>query len=168
MEDFEVLTDGTDTEELGTDDMGGGTWYGTGAGNTIILPVTATPSPVPADSVVSDLQQNEEVNRELLNTLEKINEHLEENGENTEGTEQESVDGLDDPEAPEEENSEEPDKTLNDIYVQLESISASLESEQEYAMIHYQNSELIETFILGFLVASFFAFIIFCFLNKVR
>lgn len=93
---------------------------------------------------------------------------MEEDGENAEGEEPENNEGVDDPEPEEEQNEEEADKTLNDIFVQLESISASLESGQEYAMIHYQNSELIETFILGFLVASFFAFIIFCFLNKVR
>ena len=168
MEDLEVLTDGADIEELGVGDVGDGAWYGTGAGNTIVLPVTATPSPVPVDSVVSDLQQNEEINRELLNTLEKINEHLEENGEDAEGEESESSEEMEDSGSSEEQSEEEPDKTLNDIYVQLESISASLESGQEYAMIHYQNSELIQTFILGFLVASFFAFIIFCFLNKVR
>ena len=168
MEDFEVLTDGADFEQVESDDMGDGAWYGTGAGNTIVLPVTATPSPVPADPVVSDLQQNEEINKELLSTLEKINEHLEENGEDTEGEEPETLEGVDDSQTAEDQGEEEPDKTLNDIYVQLENISASLGSGQEYAMIHYQNSELIETFILGFLVASFFAFIIFCFLNKVR
>lgn len=168
MDDFEVLTDGTDVEQMESDNLGDGAWYGTGAGNTIILPVTATPSPIPTDIADNDLQQNEEVNTEILNTLEKINEHLEEQENADEEQEQESEDVSEEDDSDQEETEAEPDKTLNDIYDELENISTSIDTVQEYAMIHYQNSELIETFILGFLVASFFAFIIFCFLNKVR
>ena len=168
MDDLEVLKDGADVDQMESDSLGDGAWYGTPAGNTIILPVTATPSPIPPDIVDNDLQQNEEVNKEILNTLERINEHLEEQENDNEGQEQESEQDNEDGEGVPEEAEGETDKTLNDIYGQIENIQMSIDTVQEYAMIHYQNSELIQTFILGFVVASFFAFIIFCFLNKVR
>lgn len=84
MDELEVLSDGADIEELATEDMGDGTWYGTAAGNTIILPVTATPSVEPANIIDPDLQKYEEVNEKLLQTLDSINEHLENESNGTE------------------------------------------------------------------------------------
>lgn len=171
MDDFEVLSDGADIEELGADDLGESTWYGTGAGNTIILPVTATPSPEPASVVDPDLQKYEEVNEKLLQTLDSINEHLEneqdgseENMEDSRESEGEEEGVLSDPEAEQEQTS----ATLDDLLTELQSIHADFTEYQEIINIHNQNSELYAEFTLGFIVSMFFGFVIYCFLGRVR
>ena len=171
MDDFEILSDGNDVDELGSGDSVEEVWHGTGAGNTIILPVTATPSPEPVRSDSESGNQSEEVNKEILETLNNINEYLEDQSNEDQEEPEEDPDILEESGGQEsEEGVEDPEQsvTLDDIYAEMQNITESLQSINDNSYIHYQNSELLLTFILGFLVASFFGFVIYCFLGRIR
>lgn len=170
MEDLEVLTDGTDLEELGAGDLGESAWYGTGAGNTIILPVTATPSPMPVGDTSDDLSQHSEIDTKLLETLESINEKLENDG-SEEGKEVEDSgdsEGQEGDTDPDQEEQQEPETTLEDLLTELQSLHDDYLEFKEVTEIHYNNSELYQEFTLGFLVSMFFGFVIYCFLGRLR
>lgn len=148
----ELLSDGTQLSETAVLDSEMSIFdspaYGSD-GTTIILPVTATPSPTPT------IYNEEEVtNFEILEAIENLSDSDREADEEGES------------EDPEEEQTEEPadieyQYSIDDVYSILEQIENDI-------YINAKNQETLGKFQLGFTVALFFGFVIYCFLGRIR
>lgn len=152
----EILTDGESyTNELdsGNPYLEDNDSWGASEG-TVILPVTATPSPI-ADNLNSG-DSSEEVNNEILDELIKINEKLNNDEEDLEQ------------EGKEEENIEFEENETSQQKVYEEDILSLLTEIKENQIIIAKNNDLYNEFILGFIVAFFFGFVIYIFLHKLR
>lgn len=125
---------------------------------TIILPITATPSPI-ADNLNSG-DPSEEVNNEILNELIKINEKLDNDEYDLEEEQEE--------EGKEEDNIELEENETSQQEVYDEDILSLLTEIKENQILIAKNNDLYNEFILGFIVAFFFGFVIYIFLHKLR
>lgn len=134
---------------------------------TTILPITPTPS--------SDLPGNMDNSKDseeviaLTEEIKKLNENIESLSINEPEGEDNTEDSIDDAESEDQETDEEVTEvtidTINDDLLRIESI---LETMSEQQIIASQNESLFSEFILGFLVAFFFGFVIYLFFNRIR
>lgn len=156
----EILTDGESyTNELdsGNPYLEDNDSWGASEG-TVILPITATPSPIPDNLNSGDL--SEEVNNEILDVLIKIDEKLNNDEEDLEEDLEE--------EGKEEGNVESEENETSQQKVYEEDILSLLAEIKENQIVIAKNNDLYNEFILGFIVAFFFGFVIYIFLHKLR
>lgn len=149
----ELLSDGTSVQSvdvLGSEvSIYDSPAYGSD-GVTVILPVSPTPSISP------NIEEMEEItNNEILNAIEELK--LSFDSTDVDPAEKES--GEEDPE--ETYSDEELKYNIDDVYNVISQIEQDI-------YINAKNVELFGKLQLGFLVALFFGFVIYCFLGRIR
>lgn len=134
---------------------------------TTILPVTPTPSADIPDNMDNSKDSEEVI--ALTEEIKKLNENIESLFINEPEGEDNTEDSAQDAEQANQETDEEVEEvtidTINDDLLRIESI---LESISEQQIIASQNESLFSEFILGFLVAFFFGFVIHLFFSRIR
>lgn len=149
----ELLSDGTSFQSvdvLGSEvSIYDSPAYGTD-GTTVIVPVSPTPSITP------DIEEMEEItNNEILNAIEELKLSLDStavDADQVDITEEDSTEA---------DSDEELKYNIDDVYNVISQIEQDI-------YINAKNVELFERLQLGFLVALFFGFVIYCFLGRIR
>lgn len=134
---------------------------------TTILPITPTASADLPDNMDNSKDSEEVI--ALTEEIKKLNENIESLSINEPEGEDNTEDSTDNAESEDQETNEEVTEvtidTINDDILRIESILVTMSEQQ---VIASQNESLFSEFILGFLVAFFFGFVIYLFFNRIR